>query len=156
MRGPRDPYRHASLYPASELVDRACLPDVCFLPSAPSTKLPKRAVQGPAATPGRVPSDGPPIHLPELRDKLSLLRNGDAAVPLPSRDFPDNPAVRWDPGRVADVLLRHIELNGIDLVRGAPRKQKAEPGQSPRGSRSLSAEAQPCLLDLSGERTRLS
>lgn len=123
MRGPRDPHRHASLYPASELVDRACLPDVCFLPSAPSTKLPKRAVQGPAAAPGRVPSDGPPIHLPELRDKLSLLRNGDAAVPLPSRDFPDDPAVRWDPGRVADVLLRHIELNGIDLVRGAPRKQ---------------------------------
>ncbi|XP_070335287.1 N-acetylglucosaminyl-phosphatidylinositol de-N-acetylase isoform X2 [Odocoileus virginianus] len=32
------------------------------------------------------------------------------------RDFPDDPDVRWDPERAADVLLQHVEANGITLV----------------------------------------
>lgn len=36
---------------------------------------------------------------------------------LPSRDFPDDPDVHWDPERAGDVLLQHVEANGIKLVR---------------------------------------
>nr|XP_031323410.1 N-acetylglucosaminyl-phosphatidylinositol de-N-acetylase isoform X2 [Camelus dromedarius] len=32
------------------------------------------------------------------------------------RDFPDDPGVQWDTQRVADIILRHIEDNGINLV----------------------------------------
>ncbi|XP_072794566.1 N-acetylglucosaminyl-phosphatidylinositol de-N-acetylase isoform X3 [Vicugna pacos] len=32
------------------------------------------------------------------------------------RDFPDDPGVQWDTQRVADVVLQHVEDNGINLV----------------------------------------
>ncbi|XP_010972382.1 N-acetylglucosaminyl-phosphatidylinositol de-N-acetylase isoform X4 [Camelus bactrianus] len=32
------------------------------------------------------------------------------------RDFPDDPGVQWDTQRVADIVLQHIEDNGINLV----------------------------------------
>uniref|UniRef100_A0A8C3WH24 N-acetylglucosaminyl-phosphatidylinositol de-N-acetylase n=1 Tax=Catagonus wagneri TaxID=51154 RepID=A0A8C3WH24_9CETA len=58
----------------------------------------------------------------EIRKK-ELLQSCDVLGIPPSsvtvidnRDFPDDPAVRWDTGRVANVLLRHVEQNGIDLV----------------------------------------
>lgn len=50
---------------------------------------------------------------------LHLLRNGAQVVLLPSRDFPDDPAVQWDPEHVASVLLQHMEVNDINLVRAA-------------------------------------
>ena len=57
------------------------------------------------------------IRKKELLQSCDVLGIPSSSVTIiDNRDFPDNPAVRWDPGRVADVLLRHIELNGIDLV----------------------------------------
>ena len=50
-------------------------------------------------------------------ESLHPVRNGFQRALLPSRDFPDDPDVRWDPERAADVLLRHVEANGIKLVR---------------------------------------
>lgn len=44
---------------------------------------------------------------------------------LPSRDFPDDPAVQWDAERVASTLLQHIEENSINLVRGRPPKMQS-------------------------------
>ncbi|XP_032354786.1 N-acetylglucosaminyl-phosphatidylinositol de-N-acetylase isoform X4 [Camelus ferus] len=32
------------------------------------------------------------------------------------RDFPDDPGVQWDTQRVADIVLQHIEDNGINLL----------------------------------------
>uniref|UniRef100_A0A8D0WB68 N-acetylglucosaminylphosphatidylinositol deacetylase n=1 Tax=Sus scrofa TaxID=9823 RepID=A0A8D0WB68_PIG len=56
------------------------------------------------------------IRKKELLQSCDVLGIPSSSVTIiDNRDFPDNPAVRWDPGRVADVLLRHIELNGIDL-----------------------------------------
>ncbi|XP_055432410.1 N-acetylglucosaminyl-phosphatidylinositol de-N-acetylase isoform X1 [Bubalus kerabau] len=58
----------------------------------------------------------------EIRKK-ELLQSCDVlGIPLSNvmiienRDFPDDPDVRWDPERAADVLLRHVEANGIKLV----------------------------------------
>ncbi|XP_003132072.1 N-acetylglucosaminyl-phosphatidylinositol de-N-acetylase isoform X1 [Sus scrofa] len=57
------------------------------------------------------------IRKKELLQSCDVLGIPSSSVTIiDNRDFPDNPAVRWDPGRVADVLLRHIELNSIDLV----------------------------------------
>ncbi|XP_060999559.1 N-acetylglucosaminyl-phosphatidylinositol de-N-acetylase isoform X2 [Dama dama] len=58
----------------------------------------------------------------EIRKK-ELLQSCDVLGIPPSnvmiienRDFPDDPDVRWDPERAANVLLRHVEANGINLV----------------------------------------
>ncbi|KAM7068642.1 N-acetylglucosaminyl-phosphatidylinositol de-N-acetylase isoform 2-T2 [Molossus nigricans] len=58
----------------------------------------------------------------EIRKK-ELLRSCDVLGIPPSnvmiidnRDFPDDPRVQWDTEHVASVLLRHIEVNGINLV----------------------------------------
>ncbi|XP_061245776.1 N-acetylglucosaminyl-phosphatidylinositol de-N-acetylase isoform X1 [Bos javanicus] len=58
----------------------------------------------------------------EIRKK-ELLQSCDVLGIPPSnvmiienRDFPDDPDVRWDPERAADVLLQHVEANGIKLV----------------------------------------
>lgn len=58
----------------------------------------------------------------EIRKK-ELLQSCDVLGIPPSnvmiienRDFPDDPDVHWDPERAGDVLLRHVETNGIKLV----------------------------------------
>ncbi|XP_029783968.1 N-acetylglucosaminyl-phosphatidylinositol de-N-acetylase isoform X6 [Suricata suricatta] len=58
----------------------------------------------------------------EIRKK-ELLQSCDVLGIPPSsimiidnRDFPDDPAVQWDAERVASALLRHIEVNSINLV----------------------------------------
>ncbi|MXQ89449.1 hypothetical protein E5288_WYG000772 [Bos mutus] len=58
----------------------------------------------------------------EIRKK-ELLQSCDVLGIPPSnvmiienRDFPDDPDVCWDPERAADVLLQHVEANGIKLV----------------------------------------
>ncbi|KAM5214775.1 N-acetylglucosaminyl-phosphatidylinositol de-N-acetylase [Hipposideros larvatus] len=58
----------------------------------------------------------------EIRKK-ELLQSCDVLGIPPSsvmiidnRDFPDDPDVQWDTEHVASVLLRHIEVNGINLV----------------------------------------
>ncbi|KAF4012412.1 hypothetical protein G4228_004172 [Cervus hanglu yarkandensis] len=59
----------------------------------------------------------------EIRKK-ELLQSCDVLGIPPSnvmiienRDFPDDPDVRWDPERAADVLLQHVEANSINLFR---------------------------------------
>uniref|UniRef100_A0A8C0DHZ5 N-acetylglucosaminylphosphatidylinositol deacetylase n=1 Tax=Balaenoptera musculus TaxID=9771 RepID=A0A8C0DHZ5_BALMU len=64
----------------------------------------------------------------EIRKK-ELLQSCDVLGIPPSnvmiidnRDFPDDPGVRWDTERVADVLLRHVESSRINLQdRADPR-----------------------------------
>ncbi|XP_054545580.1 N-acetylglucosaminyl-phosphatidylinositol de-N-acetylase isoform X3 [Talpa occidentalis] len=58
----------------------------------------------------------------EIRKK-ELLQSCDVLGIPPSsvliidnRDFPDDPDVQWDTDRVASILLRHIEVNDINLV----------------------------------------
>ncbi|XP_069459540.1 N-acetylglucosaminyl-phosphatidylinositol de-N-acetylase isoform X1 [Ovis canadensis] len=58
----------------------------------------------------------------EIRKK-ELLQSCDVLGIPPSnvmiienRDFPDDPDVHWDPERAGDVLLQHVEANGIKLV----------------------------------------
>ncbi|XP_068833353.1 N-acetylglucosaminyl-phosphatidylinositol de-N-acetylase isoform X4 [Capricornis sumatraensis] len=58
----------------------------------------------------------------EIRKK-ELLQSCDVLGIPPSnvmiienREFPDDPDVHWDPERAGDVLLRHVEANGIKLV----------------------------------------
>lgn len=57
-------------------------------------------------------------------------------------EFPDDPGVQWDTESVANTLLQHIQVNGINLVRQCHSEGKA---QGPILSPGLAAShAQPC------------
>nr|XP_008509061.1 PREDICTED: N-acetylglucosaminyl-phosphatidylinositol de-N-acetylase-like [Equus przewalskii] len=121
-----------------QLVTAPCLIDVCFFPSATSTKLQKCVTWSRALTSSCViflnlisfteiwilksapPSTTSITRLAHtyqnLGRSLHLIRKDVQVVLFPSRDFPDDPGVQWDTQRVASVLLWHIEENGINLV----------------------------------------
>ncbi|XP_053424608.1 N-acetylglucosaminyl-phosphatidylinositol de-N-acetylase [Nycticebus coucang] len=57
------------------------------------------------------------IRKKELLQSCDVLGIPSSSVMIiDNRDFPDDPGVQWDTERVASVLLRHIEANGINLV----------------------------------------
>lgn len=57
------------------------------------------------------------IRKKELLQSCDVLGIPPASVMIiDSRDFPDDPGAQWDTGHVASVLLRHVEVNDIDLV----------------------------------------
>ncbi|XP_016051926.1 PREDICTED: N-acetylglucosaminyl-phosphatidylinositol de-N-acetylase isoform X1 [Miniopterus natalensis] len=57
------------------------------------------------------------IRKKELLQSCDVLGIPPASVMIiDSRDFPDDPGAQWDTEHVASVLLRHVEVNDIDLV----------------------------------------
>lgn len=138
-------------YMSPQLVTAPCLIDVCFFPSATSTKLQKCVTWSRALTSSCViflnlisfteiwilksapPSTTSITRLAHtyqnLGRSLPLIRKDVQVVLFPSRDFPDDPGVQWDTQRVASVLLWHIEENGINLVRGCEDKFTSATGR---------------------------
>uniref|UniRef100_A0A5F9DQ76 N-acetylglucosaminylphosphatidylinositol deacetylase n=1 Tax=Oryctolagus cuniculus TaxID=9986 RepID=A0A5F9DQ76_RABIT len=57
----------------------------------------------------------------EIRKKELLQSCGVLGIPpssvmiIDNRDFPDDPGVQWDTELVANTLLRHVEVNDINL-----------------------------------------
>nr|XP_044987187.1 N-acetylglucosaminyl-phosphatidylinositol de-N-acetylase isoform X2 [Jaculus jaculus] len=57
------------------------------------------------------------IRKKELLQSCDVLRIPPSRVTIiDSRDFPDDPGVRWDTERVARALLQHIEVSDTNLV----------------------------------------